>query len=67
MSNVRPKKSRRDSKTGLKGAHSDGRGKFSSRIMINGKRKSLGHFCTPEEASQKYIQTCADLGLFPVN
>lgn len=63
--NRRKSQARPESKTGLKGAHSDGRGKFSARIMLDGKRKSLGHFCTPEEAHEEYIKACHLHGLLP--
>lgn len=63
--NKRHLSARPESKTGLKGAHSDGRGKFSARIMVDGKRKTLGHYCTPEEAHDRYVQECAILGLLP--
>ncbi len=63
--NRRKPEARPESKTGLKGAHSDGRGKYSSKIMLKGKRTTLGHFCTPEEAHEEYIKTCHKLGLLP--
>jgi hypothetical protein len=63
--NRRKSSARPESKTGLKGAHSDGRGKFSARVMVEGKRKTLGHFCTPEEAHQTYVDFCISLGLLP--
>ena len=65
--NKRPQHARPDSKTGLIGAHSDGRGKYSSKIMYRGKRIHLGHFPTPEEAHERYIREAEELGLLPVS
>lgn len=42
------------SKTGILGSHPDKK-KFAARIVINGKRKSLGNFDTPEEAGAAYL------------
>lgn len=48
------KRVRSDSKTGLQGVKLRPHGKYQARIVKNGRRISLGHFATPEEASLKY-------------
>lgn len=46
---------RRDNRSGLKGALWDTRsGKWRAEISINGRRKHLGLFATPEEAHAAY-------------
>ncbi len=65
-SNIRHPKARPESKSGLKGAQSDGNGKFAARIMVNGERLYLGHYCTPEEAHARYIEEAAKLGVLSV-
>ena len=44
---------RRDSTTGLRGVTPD-KGMFRARIRVKGKRVSLGHFLTAEEAATAY-------------
>ena len=42
------------SETGLKGVGQRADGKYTARICVDGKRKSLGVFNTPEEAAAAY-------------
>lgn len=42
------------SETGLKGVGRRGDGKYTARICVDGKRKSLGVFETPEQAAAAY-------------
>jgi HNH endonuclease/AP2 domain len=45
------------SKTGFKGVYFDGRtNKFGSRIFVEGRMRSLGHFATAEQAHDAYCQ-----------
>lgn len=66
-SKIRRNRARKDSRNGLLGASSDGNGKFKSVIFHNGKKKNLGHFCTPEEAHAKYVAEALILGIEIVN
>ncbi len=45
---------RRNNKCGFKGVIQRSATRWSARITINGKRRNLGHFRTPEEASRAY-------------
>ena len=48
-------KTHKDNTSGYKGVYfQKRRGKWAARIQINGKRKELGRFNTPEEASDAY-------------
>ena len=50
------RKARADSTTGLLGVSRNGSG-FKASIQINGKRKSLGTYRTPDEAYAAYLTT----------
>lgn len=59
IASVRPTK-RLCNTSGYEGVHKRSNGTWQARITIEGKRKSLGHFATPEEANnaiQSYKQT----------
>lgn len=46
---------RRDSKTGLRGVSFHRKSeKWTARLVLNGKRITIGYFATPEEASEAY-------------
>lgn len=47
------------SATGFKGVHKDGKG-YGARIKIDGKKKYLGYFLTPEEANAAYVKAAND-------
>jgi hypothetical protein len=53
---------RRDCRSGIKGAGWDGRARrWRAEIMIQGRRKWLGHFDSPEAARDAYDRAAADL------
>ncbi|WP_439357744.1 HNH endonuclease [Bradyrhizobium sp. DASA03007] len=49
------------SKTGVRGVHSDGKGKFRARIKINGKSVSLGTYRTVAEGAAAYEAKAKEL------
>lgn len=54
MNTQNKKRARADSTTGLLGV-SRNHGGFKAAIQINGKRKTLGTFKTPEKAYEAYL------------
>ncbi|WP_424578945.1 HNH endonuclease [Bradyrhizobium sp. USDA 241] len=52
---------RSNSKTGFRGVHSNGKGRFRARIKINGKSVSLGTFDTVEEGAAAYEAKAKEL------
>ena len=58
-------RTRADNRSGLAGACFDSRrGKWVSGIKVNGVRKHLGSFSTPEEAHAAYVQAKAEHHVF---
>ena len=51
---------RKDNKLGIKGVHRRG-DRYVAQIQINGKKKCLGTYDTPEEASEVYQRAAAEL------
>jgi hypothetical protein len=49
------------SKTGVRGVHSDGKGKYRARIKVNGKSLSLGTFDTIAEGAAAYAAKAREL------
>lgn len=52
--NIRNSPRRADNTSGYKGVHQRPHGKWQARIVIDGKRKSLGHFDDPVSAAHAY-------------
>ena len=66
-SNIRRNRAKNRPKSlepGLLGAFKcGGRGKYKSGIMIDGKNKYLGYFCSPEEAHAAYVKAAKENGI----
>lgn len=61
--NCKNSRIRRDNSCGFKGVmyRTKYKNKWRARIQVNGKRKDLGHFATPEEAHAAYCKAAAEL------
>jgi hypothetical protein len=63
--NASNRRRRADSTTGYKGVsphpYSDGRPRYQARIEVEGKRRSLGYFTSPEDAAKAYDRAALEL------
>jgi hypothetical protein len=59
--NLRNRQTFRNNRTGFKGVRLVERGKYSARIMANGRNYNLGLFLTAEEASKAYQLRAVEL------
>ena len=60
--NQHNRKLNKNTSTGLKGVHfHKKRQRYQATVAVNGKKKWLGYFKTPEEAHQAYCKAAAEL------